>query len=498
MIMRRILTAALALLMAAAAFASCGDTATTPVDTNGDTAPQTETADETEAVLRADLPDKDWGGRTFMVLGREHPTYTQFNNFEVWTEKEVGEVVNDAVFRRNSIIEEKYNVEIAQVLDEFPEKLLQQSASAGDHLYDLAFIGLSNIGPCIQNGYFYDLYDVEHIDFSKPWWNPEVNEAVSMCGKLYATTSDFSLLDKSRAYIMMYNIDLAERLEIPDLVQTVRDGKWTVDVMLSYVKDLGGDLDGDGKMGGEFDSFGLVMDSYNSFMTFVYGMDVQSVTKDKDDKPVITMNNDRMVNAVERVVELTCDPSYALFCDDFKDKTAEDYWGTSGRAFYSERALFSTCFPHVLKSASEKAEFDYGVLPMPKYDEAQEKHYTYADIFCMMMGIPVTSAEPEFSGFMLEALSAASTNTTLTAYYDVSCKTKYSYNPETGEMLDLIFDGIYYDPAMIYSIGKLRELLSVDLPKKKSNIFVSQYTKYEKGAQRALDKLVEAIENLEH
>ena len=61
--MRRILTAALALLMAAAAFASCGDTATTPVETNGDSAPQTEAANETEAVLRADLPDKDWGGR---------------------------------------------------------------------------------------------------------------------------------------------------------------------------------------------------------------------------------------------------------------------------------------------------------------------------------------------------------------------------------------------------------------------------------------------------
>ena len=496
--MRRILTAALALLMAAAAFASCGDTATTPVETNGDNASQTETANETEAVLRTDLPDKDWGGRTFMVLGREHPTYTQFNNFEIWTEKEVGEVVNDAVFRRNSIIEEKYNVEIAQILNEFPETLLQQSASAGDHLYDLAFVEMVQIGPCIQNGYFYNLYDVEHIDFSKPWWNPEVNEAVSMCGRLYATTSDFSLRDKNRAYIMLYNIDLTERLEIPNIVQTVRDGKWTVDVMLSYVKDLGGDLDGDGKMGGEFDSFGLVMDSYNSFSTFVFGMDVQSVTKDKDDKPVITMNNDRMVNAVERVVSLTCDPSYALFCDDFNGKTAEDFWGTAGRAFYAERALFMTGFPHSLKSASEKAEFDFGVLPMPKYDEEQEKYYTYADILSMLMGIPVTSPEPGFSGFMLEALSAASTNTSLSAYYDVSCKTKYSYNPETGEMLDLIFDGIYYDPAMIYSIGRLSELLSVDLPKKKSNIFVSQYTKYEKGAQRALDKLVEAIDSLEH
>lgn len=417
--MKHLLTASLAVLLLSASFASCGEVAGTQTETCADTASQTALA-ETESILRADLPDMDWDGRTFMVLGREHPTYTQFNNFEIRTEKEIGEVVNDAVFRRNSIIEEKYNVEIAQTLNEFPETLLQQSSNAGDHLYDLAFIELVNIGPCIQNGYFYNLYDVEHIDFSKPWWNPEVNEAVSICGKLYATTSDFSLRDKNRAYIMMYNIGLAERQGIPDPVQTVHDGKWTVDLMLSYVKEFGADLDGDGKLGGEFDSFGLVMDSYNSFSTFAFGMNVQTVTKDEDDKPVITMNSERMSNVVDRVVALTCDPSYAFFCDDFMDKTTEDFWGTAGRSFYAERALFITSFPHSLKGASEKAEFNYGVLPMPKYDEAQEKHYTYADILSMMMGIPVTTAEPAFSGFMLEALSAASTNTTLAAYYDVS------------------------------------------------------------------------------
>ncbi|MGM9625726.1 MAG: hypothetical protein ACI3XM_08460 [Eubacteriales bacterium] len=157
-----------------------------------------------------------------------------------------------------------------------------------------------------------------------------------------------------------------------------------------------------------------------------------------------------------------------------------------------------TGFPHSLQSASEKTEFDYGVLPFPKYDEAQEKYYTFADIFCMLMGIPATSAEPEFSGFMLEALSAASSTTTLPAYYEISCKTKYSYNAATGEMLDLIFDGIRYDPALIYSVGKLSDILRAELPKKKENTFVSLYTKYEKSAQNTLDKIVAAIEELEH
>jgi len=488
---------AAALLLLASLLAACGGTepSGTPTETETATAAaETETA----AVLQANLPDTDWGGRTFMVLGRDNPTYNQFDSFEIYAEKEIGEVVNDAVFRRNSVIQEKYNVVIKQQLFDTPHDELKKSVSAGDHIYDLAFADILFIGPCIQNGYFYNLYDVEYIDFTQPWWNPDVNEAVSLCGKLYATTSDFSLRDKNRAYILLYNPGLAARNDIPDLVQTVRDGKWTLDLMTQYTKLFAGDLDGDGKMGGEFDSFGLTMDSYNSFATFTYACGVQTITKDENDYPVITMNNERTTNAVDRIMELTCNTDYAMFCDDFKGKTVEDHWGTSGRAFYAERTLFMTGFPHSLQSASGNAEFDYGVLPFPKYDEAQEKYYTFADIFCMLFGIPVTSTEPEFSGFMLEALSAASTNTTLPAYYEISCKTKYSYNEETGEMLDLIFDGIYYDPALIYSIGKLSELFRADLPKKKENTFVSMYTKYEKAAAKALDKLVEAIETLEH
>ena len=487
------------LFLLSALLTACGDsTSAEPAVNDAHTMADTSAEAVTESILQANLPDTDWNGRTFMVLGRDEPNYDQFDNFEIWAEKEDGEVVNDAIYRRNITIEDAYNVKIAQTLYNEPQTELQKSASSGEHLYDLAFVELMSIGPCIQNGYFYNLYDVEYIDFSKPWWNPDVNETVSLCGKLYATTSDFSLRDKNRAYIMLYNPALADSYDIPDLIETVRDGKWTSDLMLSYVKLFSGDLDGDSKLGGEFDSFGLAMDSYNSFAAFSFGMGVQTISKDTDDQPVIMLNNEHAATAVERVLELTCDSSYALFCDDFKGKTAEDHWGTASRAFYSERALFLTTFPHALKTASQKAEFDFGVVPFPKLDETQDKYYTLADKNSMLMGIPVTSPEPGFSGFMLEALSAASSTTSLPAYYEISCKTKYAYNESTGEMLDLIFDGIQYDLSMIYSIGKTTEILRVELPKTKENTFVSLCEKYQKVGDTALKKLITAIEELEH
>ncbi len=478
--------------------ASCGGDGTAAVTDAVTASASTDTTPVTEESIQPNLPDTDWGGRTFMVLGRENPSYSQFNNMEIFAENETGDTVGDAVYRRNVKLEDKYNVKIEQTVYDLPQDELQKSASAGDHLYDLAFVELIHLGSAIQSGYFYDLNTVEHIDFSKPWWNPDVNEKVSLCGKLYATTSDFSLRDKNRAYILLYNIPLAETYDLPNLVQTVRDGKWTIDEALSIAKQFGADLDGDGKMGGEHDMFGLTMDSYNAFTTFVIGCDNLFITKDTDDRPVLALDSDRLSNTVDRVMELTCDSTIALFCNDFEGKVSGDHWSVSGNSFYAEHALMMAAFPHSLKSSSEKAEFDYGVLPFPKYDEAQDGYYTYADIFCMMFGIPVTSPEPAFSGFMLEALSAASTDTTLKAYYDVSCKTKYSYNEETGEMLDLVFSGIRYDLARIYNITSITNIFSVDLPKKKENILASQIEKNAKKTQTALDKLVTALEEMEH
>ncbi|MBQ8576889.1 MAG: hypothetical protein IJ449_02825 [Clostridia bacterium] len=491
-----LLSAALACLLLAAC-ADSGDGTGTVDSTKTEETSAVSVSAETE-VLTPDLPEKDWEGKTFMVLGRDNDSYDQFDNFEIFSEGETGETVNDAVFRRNTAIEEKYNVVIEQTLKDFPHEELAKSINAGDHMYDLAFTELYYIGSCIQNGFFYNLNDVEYIDFSKPWWNADVNAEISFGGKLYATTSDFSLRDKNRAYILVYNMDLADSYDISDPVQTVRDGKWTVELTTQYAKLFAQDLDGDGQLGGEKDMFGLTMDSYNSFTTFIIGCDNLFITKDKDDNPVLSVSTEHTASSVDRVLGLTGDTSFSLFCNDFEGKTAGDMWAVASTAFIEERALFLTSFPHSLQTLSSRAEFDYGILPFPKFDEAQDTYYTLADHLSMLFGIPVTSPDASFSGFMLEALSAASTDTTLSAYYEIACKTKYSYNEASGEMLDLIFDGIRYDLSEIYGIDDINHIFTVTLPKKKENILASEYTKAEKKAAEALKKLSDALSALDH
>jgi ABC-type sugar transport system, periplasmic component len=488
---KRLISLLLALLILSAAV-SCGDnTGKTGTDTTSGINSSVEESTTTEKpAVTCDLPATDWKGQNFCVLGEENTAYTQFSNFEITADGLNGEAVNDAIYNRNLSVETKYNVKISQSLVENPHEELKKAVLAGDNTYDLAFSEIRYIGTAAQNGQLLDLNKVDYIDFTKPYWNADVNDKISADGKLYFTSSDFSLRDKNRVYILAYNPDVAEKYQISDIVKTVRDGKWTIDLMNDYVKLASGDANGDGVMD-KSDNYGLSMDSYNAFATFLYSLDNMLVEKDENDNFMIAADSEHMVNSIEKVMALTCNTNTAFFCNDYND------WDAAFNAFQDERALFTAFFPSSLKNASASFEFDYCIIPFPKYDEAQESYYTMADILSMLFGIPASCIDPSFSGFMLEALSYASTDTSLNAYYNISCKTKYSYNEASGEMLDLIFSGIRYEPAMIYSIGSLFNIISVDLPKGKQNNFASLYAASEKANQKSLDKVILALDAIQ-
>jgi len=417
----------LCLILVTQTLACAGDTDTEM------TAPETETAEEetTRSVLPTNLPDMDWQGREFRVLGYANGAYPQFSSFEIYSDGETGEVVIDAIYRRNRVIEDRYNVKIAQYLaEEETSQRHRKVAAAYEDLYDLGFFNVYSIGLAAREKLFFNLNDIDYIDFSQSYWYEEVNKALSYRNRLYFTSSDFALRDKNRAYILLYNRAMAENFGLGNLADLVRAGTWTVDKMTEFSKLVSSDLNGN--------------------------------------------------------------ESIATFCEFWANKVDYDVWYVGIRLFSSERALFYTSFPHDLKVFSADCEFEYRIIPFPKYDDAQDNYYTSADFLSMLFAIPVTNAEPDFAGFMLEALSSASTSTSLQAYYEISCKTKYTYDEESAEMLDLIFSNIVYETALVYGVGDLGSLYML-IPEQKKNTFVSLYKTREKRALKDLEKLAEDL-----
>ena len=491
----KLLTGILPALLCVSILISCG-AKTEPQ--NAETAPQnieTEPAETAAAAIKPDLPEMNFNGAAYRVLARVNPAYPQFTNFEIYAESLNGDVINDAVYERNSILEEKYNCVIAQDAVEDPESILKKSISSGEDIYSLAFIYIMNVGKLAQQGYFYDLNSLKYLDFRKPWWSIDINKMISIEGRLYFATGDFNMMDKNRTVIMLYNKDLAEDYNFGNIYDYVYDKTWTIDKMTRFCTTVSADVDGDGVMT-DADRWGLGMGGYGAFSTFVIAADNFIVTKDKNDVPVISVNNDHTISSIDKALKLTNDKSIAYYCPDFAGKVSYDYWYTSSYMFFGGRLLFLPCNTHSLKDASASAEFNYGVLPHPKLDEKQEKYISIVDPMGAMLAIPVTVGDADFAAFMLEALCAASKYEVLPKFYEVSSKTKYTYDEESPKMLDLIFGTLIYDLGGLYNWGGVGDLLSGAIPKEGLNTFASQYAAIEGKVLTEMEATLEAFREL--
>ncbi|MBE6611362.1 MAG: hypothetical protein E7632_02615 [Ruminococcaceae bacterium] len=493
----RTIAALLAAAMMTSLAACGGDTGTTDTTASTDPAETTEAIDPAEI---SDLPDKDWGGEEFHVFGMQNDVNTQFSTFEVAVESENGEVVNDAIFRRNVAIEDRYNVKIVETKHnantggDAMVSAIRKYAMAGEDLYDLAFCAIDGIGTLAREGIFYDLNELDYIDFSKAWWNPEVNERMEVEGRLFFTNNDFTLRDKNRAYILNFNKRLVDEYKLPNYFDAVRDGKWTLDMMKEGCMAVANDINSNGEVDTD-DVFGITLDSYNGGWALATGGGIQTL-KSTDAGYQIVINSERTIDVLDKVLSITAVDYVGSSCDEWNGKklpeTWSSYWSFSGQVFNAGRALFTGCFPHSLSSRSANSIDDYGILPFPKYDEAQDGYINLADRYAMLVGIPSTSATPDFSAFMLEALGAEAYNTSLPAYIEVSCKTKYTYDEDSADMLDIIFGNIYYETALIYGISGLKTIV-YDVMKAKENNFSSKYASIESKAFSDMEKMVEDI-----
>ncbi|MBQ7983017.1 MAG: hypothetical protein IJ302_05580, partial [Clostridia bacterium] len=134
MMIRKTLPALLLLasMLTAASCGSDGASAAESADTAGTgTQAVTETAADT-ADDRAPLAlgEADFGGAELRLLEYDYNTFVRYHDF-AYSEESAGELVNDAVFARNSMIEERYNCVISAELAADPIARTRSFVTAG-------------------------------------------------------------------------------------------------------------------------------------------------------------------------------------------------------------------------------------------------------------------------------------------------------------------------------------------------------------------------------
>lgn len=140
------------------------------------------------------------------------------------------------------------------------------------------------------------------------------------------------------------------------------------------------------------------------------------------------------------------------------------------------------------------SDVEYGIVPLPKWDENQESYRT----FCggNLIGVPITVTEPEKTGLILEALAAETYKTVVPAYFGTALKEKFTYDSESGQMLDIINDTLTVSFAYVYDNWQgfghmLGAIFSGNSPKKD---YASFYASRVKSAEKRRDLIVDFFE----
>lgn len=440
----RITAALLSLLMLLPAAVGCsdsGDTGTTNTTTPpaGDVttnAPETE-APETEPIYVADsLPEKmDFGGEEVTILTWK--TYAKEFN----TEGESGDIIEDALYKRVRSVEDRLSIKlnfIEQAGDWSNRNnfisYAAKSIQTGDSLYDLVahYSLAASIGA--MQGLYTDLLEVPNLDLEKPWWPGDIVEATKINGKVYFTTGDVAPTLLYNIFGIYFNQDMLEDNNFESPYDLVNSGKWTFDKLQEMSVGLYADLNNN-QSADEGDKFGFVFYDIVHVDPFFYAAGLTIVDKDENGDYVLSesFGSEKTATYLEKM------------CSFLHNNNDVIVAPSGGAIFPDNQSLFICANLQYAISKLREVEFDYGIVPMPKYDENQERYYSIVGMPYTMYTIPVDAKDLARAGALLEALASDAYRSISPAIFETAFKVKYARDEQVGQMYDIMRDTLVYD-----------------------------------------------------
>lgn len=438
----------LALCSLCGAFASCGDNkepSGTDTKANTDTSSSDDTAEldslEARKLVSDDVPELNFGGKDFRIFYQKRYTTDAVPEIN----EETGDIINDAIFRRNRTIEERFNVNIVGTYGEEDAMVTQliNSVSAGDDEYDL-FLGHSIFsGRAALAGCFYNWYDIPYMDFSKPWFPQASIEGLTINDRMYLTVSDLCLSFSSVSYCMYFNKQMIEDYNLPDIYELVDNGEWTVDKLYDITKDMYRDLNGNSTADID-DQYGFASALSNHTTTWLFSCKVPTVELHEDGTVKSVFNSERASTLIDKLRKL------------YNDNPGS-YLTAANSAQASPMSSFMNGYSAILTdsigasvSQFRDVMFDYGIVPYPKYDEAQDGYYTIPGGSVSCMAVPKSTVDTELVGAVTAALARESWVSVMPDYYDIALKVKGVRDETSIRMLDIILDGRSVTAPFLY------------------------------------------------
>ena len=377
---------------------------------------------------------EDMDGYNFRILNRKGMVDAQY------VEEETGDIINDAVYRRNETVKSLFNIEISSIesssitADDAINTIL-----AGDDQFDI-LMPHSRVAftYAIQNT-LVNFNEVSTIDMTKEWWAKDIINSCDVNGHLYVLDGDISTHRLYYAFAMYFNKRIFDELGLDYPYQMALDGTWTFDEFSKLVKMGSKDLNGDGLIKVEDDQFGYFTREWFGPIEVLYSGGQRIYSKNAKGVPTLSINSSKTVEIFSKFFALA--NSEDVFLQLTPQRLAPEDLFTAGRAMFADNDLGGA---KTMRSMND----EFGILPWPKFTK-DDKYSTVVNGHASLVVMPITVSDYERTGKIIEALCAVGNRDVIPAFYDVSLKTKFARDYESEAMIDIIKESIIYDLGYI-------------------------------------------------
>ena len=478
--------------------------------TDGETVDSDKTTASTSDAAGTTVP----GGSTELTGKEKHPDFMDVNfggktfNFAVskgwsggWDCYEIyaeatgsDDLITEAIINRNAVVENLYNCKIRDTKTDSPGSLIDNDIALGTNNYDFMMKLFYLVSGSCMNIASLD------IDFNHSWWNQDYIEAFSFTYEgtkvVHSISGKFNLNMYDSIVTMFADMDVYERAKASgktdiDLYQTVKDGKWTIETMITLMEAAKVDVNGDSQLtfdGG--DIFGFVTNpNVLSQLGFLYGAGIKSVLKDENDAYVSMNSTNTDIAYINRVI----DKAASVFKSPAFGQIGEL---NTVKAVANGQALFNTQW--LIRLHSDEELINYGidfsekrisVIPFPKYSEEQEEYGTFICNrgYPLMVSKSITDATAtaqflEVFGYHSEML--------LYPEYIKCIKTQCLCDDGAGEMLDIVLKSARCDYGIWNgSTGVINRIGEMVVSGK--NNFAKALASTSKSCQNVLDQAMQ-------
>ncbi|MCQ2432122.1 MAG: hypothetical protein MJ175_05900, partial [Clostridia bacterium] len=301
----------------------------------------------------------------------------------------------------------------------------------------------------------------------------------------FLLTGSISRYFHGSRYCVFMNKRLAADYDMNEgIYDMVLDGKFTIDAYIGMVRGKYNDLNGNSEVDDE-DFFGMTSDGRSNMVTYYWSLGNKIIAPDASGALVVDYFNEKTVNCVEKLCSMFFDTN-GLYIGD-------GWWYGMG-AFMENRAIFANgCinYGNRLRDMND----DYGVIPYPKWDEAQSRYVTMVDGAHGVLCVPVTNADLETVGLLTEALNADSYKRIIPVYYEITLKDKGARDEESLAMLDMVVDSRVFDLGYVYDGWSGASFFFQDLIPKNNNNLASYWQKKEKAVNKQYQKVIDFFTN---